>query len=146
MLKEVMVRGRSSSKVRGRSMTLQPRVILAVCIVGLICLSSLMGQIWLTVEHYKTSLPRLVFWTCIYVAIAWGLLKRKKAAYVSGIILSILQMVPLIISWVIPISKLFGFLPSWYVYSLYVSAAFGLALLITLLSGGSREFTRGPKQ
>ena len=119
-------------------------ILLAVCIIGLICLNSLTAQILLVAEHHKTSLLGLAIWTGIYIVIAYGLIKKKTAAYAGAIVLSILQMVPLVISRLAPIHKLLELLPSWYVYTLYISAALGLALLITLISTGKRVFTKEP--
>jgi hypothetical protein len=119
-------------------MIISKPIRLSVCIIGLICLNSLTTQILLMAEHKKTSLLGLAIWTSIYVAVAYGLIKKKKAAHAGAIVVSILQMIPLLISRVAPISKLFELLPSWYVYTLYISAALGLALLITLIRSGNR--------
>jgi hypothetical protein len=89
-------------------------------------------------EHHKTSVFGAIIWTGIYFAIGLGLVRKNRSAYIGGIVVSILQIVPVVLSRSQAMSTLFGLLPSWYIYTVYVSAVLGLVLLISLWFGRTR--------
>jgi hypothetical protein len=120
-------------------------ILLALLLLGSFGLNSLIAQILLMQENHKTSWVRFAIWFVIYFAIGLGLHKGNKLAFWFAMIISVMQVVPLVISWLLPMSQLFGQMPSWYNYSLFASAALGIALLVVLVLEPTRNFIFGAR-
>lgn len=113
----------------------------ALLILGGICLNSIVAQCLLILEQHKTSVVGLLIWTTVYLLVGIGLAKRNKVAYWAGIVLSFLQLTPLIASWFASFDRLLGkALPYWYPWSLDASAVLGIGLFVTLCVKASRNF------
>jgi hypothetical protein len=108
------------------------------------CFNSVIAQLLLIHDQIKTSIIGFILWSAIYLAVGISLVKRPKLGYWSALFISVLQTVPLIISWLVPLEQIFRHpMPDWYAYSLCVSATLGVALLAVLTAKPSRDFIFG---
>ena len=130
-------------KVMPNSNATPKSLLICTLTVGGVFLNSTIAQLLLSQNGHPTSLLRFVIWALVYVAVVFGLLRKIRLAYWFGLLIAVLQIVPLVLLATKSSEDLFGKpMPSWYPISLIVSAILGAVILIALLARGSRDFFR----
>jgi hypothetical protein len=111
----------------------------AVLIICFITLNHLFTQWMMAHRHHRVSALGLIIWTAVYLTVGVGLAMKNKIAFWGGLIISLVQIAPIIICTLTPLRETLNPTPPWYLVSMTISALLGLALLIVLCLNQTRE-------